>query len=108
MFYLSKKVRLFSQNDVLFLFYFLINPTMTTDIGNLSIFATKIAFYRTLITDLYLGKLFLVTSYNHPQNVKYLLRSYCISRIQTILRVYSTKSVIKCKTGYFIQKIIAL
>ena len=33
MFYFSKKVRLFSQNDVLFLFYFLINPTMTTDIG---------------------------------------------------------------------------
>ena len=31
MFYFSKKVRLFSQNDVLFLFYFLINPTMTTD-----------------------------------------------------------------------------
>ena len=30
MFYFSKKVRLFSQNDVLFLFYFLINPTMTT------------------------------------------------------------------------------
>ena len=29
-FYFSKKVRLFSQNDVLFLFYFLINPTMTT------------------------------------------------------------------------------
>ena len=28
-FYFSKKV-LFSQNDVLFLFYFLINPTMTT------------------------------------------------------------------------------
>ena len=26
-------MRLFSQNDVLFLFYFLINPTMTTDIG---------------------------------------------------------------------------
>ena len=31
MFYFSKKVRLFSQNDVLFLFYFLINLTMTTD-----------------------------------------------------------------------------
>ena len=31
MFYFSKKVRLFSQNDVLFLFYFLINPTMTTE-----------------------------------------------------------------------------
>ena len=30
MFYFSKKVRLFSQNDVLFLFYFLINPIMTT------------------------------------------------------------------------------
>ena len=30
MFYFSKKVRLFSQNDVLFLFYFLLNPTMTT------------------------------------------------------------------------------
>ena len=30
--YFSKKVRLFSQNDVLFLFYFLINPTMTTAI----------------------------------------------------------------------------
>ena len=30
MFYFLKKVRLFSQNDVLFLFYFLINPTMTT------------------------------------------------------------------------------
>ena len=30
MFYFSKKVRLFSQNDVLFLFYFLINLTMTT------------------------------------------------------------------------------
>ena len=29
--YFSKKVRLFSQNDVLFLFYFLINLTMTTD-----------------------------------------------------------------------------
>ena len=29
-FYFSKKVRLFSQNGVLFLFYFLINPTMTT------------------------------------------------------------------------------
>ena len=29
-FYFSKKVRLFLQNDVLFLFYFLINPTMTT------------------------------------------------------------------------------
>ena len=27
---LSKKVRLFSQNDVLFLFYFLINPAGTT------------------------------------------------------------------------------
>ena len=26
----SKKVRLFSQNDVLFLFYFWVNPTMTT------------------------------------------------------------------------------
>ena len=33
MFYFLKKVRLFSQNGVLFLFYFLINPTMTT--GNL-------------------------------------------------------------------------
>ena len=33
MFYFSKKVRLFSQNDVLFLFYFLINPTMTTAVG---------------------------------------------------------------------------
>ena len=35
MFYFSKKVRLFSQNDVLFLFYFLINLTMTTawDLG---------------------------------------------------------------------------
>ena len=32
MFYFSKKVRLFSQNDVLFLFYFLINPAMTTEI----------------------------------------------------------------------------
>ena len=30
MFYFSKKVRLFSQKGVLFLFYFLINPTMTT------------------------------------------------------------------------------
>ena len=30
MFYFSKKVRLFSQNGLLFLFYFLINPTMTT------------------------------------------------------------------------------
>ena len=30
MFYFSKKVRLFPQNDVLFLFYFLINLTMTT------------------------------------------------------------------------------
>ena len=30
MFYFLKKVRLFSQNGVLFLFYFLINPTMTT------------------------------------------------------------------------------
>ena len=30
MFYFLKKVRLFSQNDVLFLFYFLIYPTMTT------------------------------------------------------------------------------
>ena len=30
-FYFSKKVRLFSQNDVLFLFYFLINPAGTTD-----------------------------------------------------------------------------
>ena len=29
-FYFSKKVRLFSQNDVLLLFYFLINLTMTT------------------------------------------------------------------------------
>ena len=29
-FYFSKKVRLFSQNDVLFLFYFLINPAGTT------------------------------------------------------------------------------
>ena len=29
-FYFLKKVRLFSQNGVLFLFYFLINPTMTT------------------------------------------------------------------------------
>ena len=29
-FIFSKKVRLFSQNGVLFLFYFLINPTMTT------------------------------------------------------------------------------
>ena len=35
MFYFSKKVRLFSQNDVLFLFYFLINPTMTTAFGGL-------------------------------------------------------------------------
>ena len=33
MFYFSKKVRLFLQNDVLFLFYFLINLTMTT--GNI-------------------------------------------------------------------------
>ena len=33
MFYFLKKVRLFSQNDVLFLFYFLINPTMTTEVG---------------------------------------------------------------------------
>ena len=32
-FYFSKKVRLFSQNDVLFLFYFLINPAGTTDVG---------------------------------------------------------------------------
>ena len=32
MFYFSKKVRLFSQNDVLFLFYFLINPAGTTAI----------------------------------------------------------------------------
>ena len=32
-FYFSKKVRLFSQNDVLFLFYFLINLTMTTEEG---------------------------------------------------------------------------
>ena len=31
-FYFLKKVRLFSQNYVLFLFYFLINPTMTTAI----------------------------------------------------------------------------
>ena len=30
-FYFSKKVRLFSQNDVLFLFYFLINPAGTTE-----------------------------------------------------------------------------
>ena len=30
MFYFSKKVRFFSQNDVLFLFYFLINPAGTT------------------------------------------------------------------------------
>ena len=30
-FIFSKKVRLFSQNGVLFLFYFLINPTMTTE-----------------------------------------------------------------------------
>ena len=29
-FYFLKKVRLFSQNDVLFLFYFLINPAGTT------------------------------------------------------------------------------
>ena len=29
-FIFQKKVRLFSQNDVLFLFYFLINSTMTT------------------------------------------------------------------------------
>ena len=29
-FYFSKKVRLFSQNDVLFLFYFLINLAGTT------------------------------------------------------------------------------
>ena len=29
-FYFSKKVRLFSQNDVLLLFYFLINPAGTT------------------------------------------------------------------------------
>ena len=29
-FYFSKKVRLFSQSDVLFLFYFLINPAGTT------------------------------------------------------------------------------
>ena len=34
-FYFSKKVRLFSQNDVLFLFYFLINPAGTTDIFRL-------------------------------------------------------------------------
>ena len=33
MFYFLKKVRLFSQNGVLFLFYFLINPTMTTGFG---------------------------------------------------------------------------
>ena len=33
MFYFLKKVRLFSQNDVLFLFYFLINLTMTTATG---------------------------------------------------------------------------
>ena len=31
-FYFSKKVRLFSQNDVLFLFYFLINPAGTTEV----------------------------------------------------------------------------
>ena len=29
--FFSKKVRLFSQNDLLFLFYFLINLTMTTE-----------------------------------------------------------------------------
>ena len=34
-FYFSKKVRLFSQNDVLFLFYFLINPAGTTEIVQL-------------------------------------------------------------------------
>ena len=35
-FYFLKKVRLFSQNYVLFLFYFLINPTITT--ANVNIF----------------------------------------------------------------------
>ena len=34
MFYFLKKVRLFSQNYVLFLFYFLINPTITTGGSN--------------------------------------------------------------------------
>ena len=34
MFYFSKKVRLFSQNDALFLFYFLINPAGTTGLMN--------------------------------------------------------------------------
>ena len=40
MFYFSKKVRLFSQNGGLFLFYFLINPTMTTEYLNFTIIHT--------------------------------------------------------------------
>ena len=37
-FYFSKKVRLFSQNDVLFLFYFLINPAGTTGTGTIHVY----------------------------------------------------------------------
>ena len=43
-----EKVRLFSQNDVLFLFYFLINLTMTT----VSVLDNRLC-KKTLITDLF-------------------------------------------------------
>ena len=41
-FYFLKKVRLFSQNDVLFLFYFLINPAGTTEPEIFGIFQHKV------------------------------------------------------------------
>ena len=54
MFYFLKKVRLFSQNDVLFLFYFLINPTMTT--------VCNILTSPTLKTNSILNRMFCFTS----------------------------------------------
>ena len=51
MFYFSKKVRLFSQNDVLFLFYFLINPTMTTEVVKYEcVLGILLFFYKRLCT----------------------------------------------------------
>ena len=50
MFYFSKKVRLFSRNGVLFLFYFLINPTMTTALS-LELYFNSILPQRDSIED---------------------------------------------------------
>ena len=51
MFYFSKKVRLFSQNDVLFLFYFLINPTMTTAVGLCVYYGNPVKFVTQYLTN---------------------------------------------------------